>query len=309
MTMRIGLMHGDDGSQAIDAIVEQLVQEEHDGFDTAWFGQIFGADSMTIIAMAGPKTSRIEFGTAVIPTYTRHPFAMAQQARTVQAATGGRFTLGVGPSHHIVVENMWGMSYDKPAKHVREYLNVLLPLVRGGAVAYNGELYKTNAQMAVKDAKPLPVIVSALAPVMLNLAGAVADGTVTWMTGPKTIETHVVPSITAAAKEAGKPAPRVVCGLPVAVTDDVDAAKQAAAGAFVIYGSLPNYRRMLDKEGAAGPADVAIVGDEASVEKQIRAVASAGATDFDAAMFPVGPDAGASIARTRSLLKSLVGKV
>jgi 5,10-methylenetetrahydromethanopterin reductase len=307
--MRIGLMHGDDGSQTIDQLVEQVVQEEKDGFDTAWFGQIFGSDSMTVIAMAGPKTSRIEFGTAVVPTYARHPFAMAQQARTVQAATGGRFTLGVGPSHEIVIQNMWGMSYDKPAKHVREYLDVLLPLVRGGAVAYDGELYKVNAQLAVKDAKPLPVIISALAPVMLKLAGAVADGTVTWMTGPKTIETHVVPSITAAAKEAGKPAPRVVCGLPVSVTDDAAAARAAAAQGFVIYGQLPNYKRMLDKEGAAGPADVAIVGTEAEVERQIRALASAGATDFDAAIFPVGPDAGASIARTRALLKSLIGKV
>jgi F420-dependent oxidoreductase-like protein len=307
--MRIGLMHGDDGSQTIDQIVGQLVQEERDGFDTAWFGQIFGGDSMTIIAMAGPKTSRIEFGTAVIPTYTRHPFAMAQQARTVQAATGGRLTLGIGPSHHIVVENMWGMSYDKPARHVREYLNVLLPLVRGGAVAYNGDLYKVNAQLAVKDAKPLPVIISALAPAMLKLAGAVADGTVTWMTGPKTIETHVLPSITAAAKEAGRPSPRIVCGLPVAVCDNPQSAKVAAAGAFAIYGSLPNYRRMLDKEGAAGPADVAIVGDEAAVERQIRAVASAGATDFDAAIFPADADAGGSIARTRALLKSLIGKV
>jgi F420-dependent oxidoreductase-like protein len=307
--MRIGLMHGDDGTETIDGLIEQVVAEERDGFDTAWFGQVFGTDTLTVLALAGQKTSRMELGTAIVPTYTRHPWAMAQQARTVQAATGSRLTLGIGPSHHIVVENMWGMSYDKPARHVREYLNVLLPLVRGGAVAYNGELYKTNAQLAVKDAKPLPVIISALAPVMLKLAGAVADGTVTWMTGPKTIETHVVPSISSAAKEAGKPAPRVVCGLPVAVCDNPQSAKVAAAGAFAIYGGLPNYRRMLDKEGAAGPADVAIVGDEASVEKQLRAVASAGATDFLAAVFPAEADAGPSMARTRALLKSLVGKV
>ena len=307
--MRIGLMHGDDGTRTIEDQVEQIVQEEHEGFDTAWFGQIFGADSMTIIAMAGPKTSRIEFGTAVIPTYTRHPFAMAQQARTVQAATGGRFTLGVGPSHAVVVENMWGMSYDRPARHVKEYLGVLLPLVQGKAASFRGELYNVNGQISVKDAAPIPVIISALAPVMLKLAGSVADGTVTWMTGPKTIATHVVPSLMAAAKEAGRSSPRVVCGLPVAVCDNPASAKVAAAGAFVIYGGLPNYRRMLDKEGAAGPADVAVVGDEASVERQIRDIASAGATDFLAAAFPADADASASIARTRALLKSLVGKV
>ena len=307
--MRIGLMHGDDGSQILEAQIQQIIQEEKDGFDTAWFGQIFGADSLTIIALAGARTSRIEFGTAIIPTYTRHPFAMAQQAMTVQAVTGGRLTLGVGPSHGVVVENMWGMSYDKPARHVREYLDVLLPLARTGSVNYRGELYKTTASITVKEMKPLPVIISALAPVMLKLAGGAADGTVTWMTGPKTIETHVAPSVTAAANEAGRPAPRIVVGLPVCVTEDIAAAKAVAAQAFVIYGQLPNYKRMLDMEGVAGPADVAIVGNEAEVERQIRGIASAGATDFDAAIFPTGTDAAASMARTRALLQSLVGKV
>jgi F420-dependent oxidoreductase-like protein len=302
-------MLGDDGSQTLGQIVEQVVAAETDGFDTAWFSQIFGADSMTVIAMAGPRTSRIEFGTAVIPTYTRHPWAMAQQARTVQAATGGRFTLGIGPSHHIVVENMWGLSYEKPARHVREYLGVLLPLVRGGSVAYTGDLYRVNGQIAVKDATPMSVIISALAPAMLKLAGSMADGTVTWMSGPKTIETHVVPSIQRAAKEAGRPAPRVVVGLPISVCDDPAAGRATAANAFAIYGGLPNYRRMLDREGAAGPAEVAIVGNEAAVEAQLRGVASAGATDLMAAVFPTGGNTAESFARTRALLKSLIGKV
>jgi F420-dependent oxidoreductase-like protein len=307
--MRIGLMHGDDGSQTIEQQVQQIVDEERDGFDCAWWGQIFGGDAMTIIALAGQRTSKIELGTAVVPTYARHPFVMAQQALTVQAASGGRFTLGVGPSHHVVIENMWGMSYDKPARHVREYLSVLLPLAREGRVAYKGDLYTTMAQISVKEFKPLPVLISALAPMMLKMAGSMADGTITWMTGPKTIETHVVPSIMSAASEAGRSAPRVVVGLPVCVTDDVAAAREVAAKGFVVYGTLPNYRRMLDREGAAGPADVAIVGDEAAVERQIRAVASAGATDFDAAVFPVGPDPAGSLARTRALLAGLVGKV
>jgi F420-dependent oxidoreductase-like protein len=227
----------------------------------------------------------------------------------VQAATGNRFTLGVGPSHQVVIETLWGMSYDRPARHVKEYLNVLLPLVRDGRVGYKGELYAVNGALAVKDAAPLPVIISALAPAMLKLAGAVADGTVTWMTGPKTIESHVAPSVMAAAKDAGRPAPRIVVGLPIAVTDDVMAARATAASAFAMYGGLPNYKRMLDKEGAAGPADVAVVGDEAAVERQIRDIASAGATDFLAAIFPGGGDAAASMARTRALLKSLISKV
>jgi F420-dependent oxidoreductase-like protein len=307
--MRIGLMHGDDGQRTIDQHIADAVQEEKDGFEVSWWGQIFGADSMTLIAAAGLQTSRMEFATAVVPTYPRHPFAMAQQALTVRQATGGRFTLGIGPSHHLVVENMWGISYDKPAKHMREYLKVLLPLAEKGNVNFSGDLYKVQGGMAVKDATPMPVMISALAPTMLKIAGSMTAGTITWMAGMKTVETHIVPSITKAASEAGRPAPRVAVGLPICVTDDVDAAKQAAAQGFVVYGTLPNYRRMLDKEGAAGPADVAIVGNEAAVEKQLRNLASTGATDLIAPIFPAGANAGESLARTRALLKSLIGKI
>ena len=307
--MRIGMGHGDDGSRTLEQQIQAVVDDEKDGFEMAWFSQIMGGDSLTMIALAGQRTSRIAFGTAVIPTYPRHPFTLAQQALTVQAATNGRLTLGIGPSHAIVIENMWGLSYDKPGRHVREYLSVLLPLLNERKVAFNGETYRVNGAIGTKVDKAPSVIISALAPMMLKIAGSMTDGTVLWMTGPKTIETHVVPGITAAAKEAGRQAPRVVASFPICVTEDVDGARATCAKFFAIYGQLPNYRRMLDREGAAGPADVAIVGDEAQVEQQIRAVASAGATDFLASAFPAGPDMGASIARTRALLKGLVGKV
>jgi F420-dependent oxidoreductase-like protein len=304
--MKIGLMlgEGDVGSQ-----VEQVVAAERDGFDSVWFGQVFGLDAMTAIAIAGTRTSRIEMGTSVVPTYPRHPFVMAQQAMTVQSAAGGRFVLGIGLSHQPVIEGMWGLSYKHPARHMREYLSVLLPLVREGRVSFSGDLYRTNGAIRIRDMQPLPVMIAALAPMMLKIAGGMTDGTITWMTGAKTIETHVVPSINAAAKEAGRPAPRIAVGLPICVTEDVAGAREVAAKAFQVYGQLPNYRRMLDKEGAPGPADVAIAGNEAQVEQQLRAVASAGATDFFAPIFPVGADAAASIARTRALLASLVGKI
>jgi 5,10-methylenetetrahydromethanopterin reductase len=307
--MRIGMGHGDDGSRTLEQQVQAVVDDENDGFDLAWFSQIMGGDSLTMIALAGQRTSRIAFGTAVIPTYPRHPFALAQQALTVQAATTGRLTLGIGPSHAIVIENMWGLSYEKPARHMREYLSVLLPLLNARKVSFKGEDYRVNGAIGTKVEKAPSVIISALAPMMLKIAGSMADGTVLWMTGPKTIEAHVVPSITAAAKEAGRPAPRVVASFPVCVTEDAAAARETCAKFFAIYGQLPNYRRMLDREGAAGPADVAIVGDEAAVERQVRAVASAGATDFLVSAFPTGSDLGASMARTRTLVKSLIGKV
>jgi F420-dependent oxidoreductase-like protein len=192
---------------------------------------------------------------------------------------------------------------------MREYLSVLQPLLTDGRVSFRGDVFRVTAQAGVPTPKAPPVLIAALAPVMLNLAGERTDGTITWMVGPKTLESHIVPRINRAATEAGRPAPRVVVALPVAVTDDVDEAREKAASNFMIYGTLPNYQRVLAIEGAGGPKDVVIVGNEAQVEQQLRDLASAGATDFLAASFPVGADAKASFARTRALLKSLIGKV
>ncbi|HYM16220.1 MAG TPA: TIGR03564 family F420-dependent LLM class oxidoreductase [Dehalococcoidia bacterium] len=304
--MRIGINLG--GDVPVAQHVQQVIDAEAAGFESAWFSNIFGTDPMTVIALAGARTAHIELGTAVVPTYLRHPFAMAQEAVTVQAATSGRFVLGIGLSHHVVVENMWGLSYEHPARHMEEYLKVLLPLAREHKVGHAGDLYRTTATLAVPDAAPLPVIVAALAPRMLRLAGELADGTVTWMTGVRTIAAHVAPKINAAAEAAGRPRPRVAVCLPVAVTEEIAATREACARIFQIYGRLPNYRRMLDKEGVEGPADVAILGDEAAVERQLRDLAAAGATDFIAGIVPAGADTAASIARTTALLTGLIGK-
>jgi F420-dependent oxidoreductase-like protein len=305
--MKLGIFYG--GAQDVEGHVKGAVDAEKDGFDSVWFGQVFGPDVLTVIALAGPRTSKIEFGTSVVPTYPRHPMVMAQQAMTAQAATGGRFSLGIGLSHAPVVEGMWGMSYDRPAVHMREYLTIVQSLIQTGRADFEGEMFKVHATMAIPTEKKPPVLIAALAPVMLKTAGSMSDGTITWMTGPKTVASHIVPRLTKAANEAGRSAPRIVVCLPVAVTNDAAEAREKAARSFAIYGALPNYQRMLSKEGASGPADVAIVGNEAEVEKQIRAVASAGATEFAVAAYPVGNDAMASLARTRACVKSLIGKV
>ena len=312
--MRIGLNYGGVATieariQSVDEHVQRVVAAEEDGFDSIWIAQIFGADALTVIALAGPRTKRIEMGTGVVPTYPRHPFVLAQQALTVQAAAGGRLTLGIGLSHQPVIEGMWGLSYDKPARHMREYLSVLRPLVEEGTVAFSGDVFRVQGALQVPGAQPFPILIAGLAPMMLRIAGELADGTVTWMTGPKTIETHIVPRISAAAEAAGRPAPRIGVALPVAVTDDATAARKQAAQEFQMYGFLPNYRRMLDIEGAQGPEDVAVIGTEAEVESQIRAIAAAGTTDFIAALFPTDGDPDVSMTRTRALLKNLVGKV
>jgi F420-dependent oxidoreductase-like protein len=232
---------------------------------------------------------------------------MAQQALTVQAATGNRFSLGIGLSHQIVIENMLGLSYAKPFSHMRDYLGVLAPLIRSGAARIKNDAYEVNTFLKVPGARPCPILLAALAPKMLALAGREADGTVTWMVGARTLREHVVPIITAAAAEAGRHAPRVVVSLPVAVHADETEARQAAAERFAIYGQLPAYRRMLDREGTdQGPGTVAVVGSAARVREQLEALREAGATELVAACFPVGADRQASLQGTRDLLMQML---
>ena len=250
--MRIGLMAGATAAtgNSLKDIVEFSKTAEQRGFDNVWVANAFGFDAIGAIAIAGWETSRIQFGTAVTPTYPRHPMALAQQALTTSVACDGRFTLGIGLSHKLVIEDMFGMSYDKPAKHMREYI-------------------------------------AALGPLMLKIAGTYADGTTLWVTGPKTIAEHIVPTISKAATAAGKAAPRIVAGLPIVVTKDVKAAKAKIAEDLKIYGMLPSYRAMLDREGAGGPEDVAIIGDAAMVKEGIAKLRDAGVTDFNAAIVPI----------------------
>ena len=299
----LGLMLGRQGR--VDDLVQQVREAEELGFPSAWLPNIFAVDAMTVCALAGAATERIEVGTAVVPTFSRHPLYMAQQALTTQAAARGRFVLGLGPSHKIVIENMLGLSYEKPARHVREYVTIVKRLIEDGAVEFSGETYQVNGSLQIAcDPKP-KVLIGALGPVMRKIAGSLCDGTLTWMTGPKTIEGEVGAGVRAAAQEAGRPEPRIVCGIPVCVTNDPDGARAQAAETFAMYGTLPSYRAMLDNEGVAGPQDIAIVGDEKAVEAGIQRFVDAGATDFQAATFPHGEDAKASVLRTRAVLAEL----
>lgn len=290
------------GGRTVDEVVSQAERAIADGFDSTWIANIFGLDAIMAAAIAGRAVPGIKIGTAVTPTFPRHPHALAQQAMTAWDATGGRFTLGIGLSHQIVIETMFGLSFDKPAKHMREYLSVLLPLLREGNVSFNGELYRVNAPLErAGDPSGPEVLLAAMAPVMLRLAGEVADGTILWMTGPKTIASHVAPKLNAAASNAGRPAPKIVAALPIAVTNDPDAARQEANKTFEIYGNLPSYRAMLDAEGAGGPADVAIVGDEETVAAGVKTMAEAGVTEFNASCYGDGD----TMKRTVQLLKEL----
>ncbi len=302
--MRIGLMVGaTDGAEgSINALVKQAQDAENLGFNTLWMANIFGLDAISTLGIIGYSTSRIGLGTAVTPTYPRHPTAIAQQALTTGAASDGRFSLGIGLSHQIVIESMLGLSYDKPAKHMREYLSVLGPLLRGETTTFAGEQYNVNnVTLTVPGQKPVPILVAALGPVMLKLAGEMADGTVTWMTGPNTLENYIIPSINQAANGAGKPDATVAAGFPIVLTNDPDSARERIAKELQIYGMLPSYRSMLDKEGIEGPADLAIAGDEAELRRKIQQLKDVGVTDLCASI--VAPDT-ETYDRTRDFLSS-----
>jgi len=306
--MRIGIGLGLGGVREGDLAgsISEFVRAEQAGFDAAWVTHIFGFDALMLLAMAGRETSRIELGTFVVPTYPRHPVALAQQALTAAAASGGRLTLGIGLSHRVVIENMYGLDFSKPARHMREYLSVLGPLLDGKPAAFQGDEYRVMARLSVPGASRPGLLVAGLGPRMLKLAGGMADGTATWMGGPAYLRDTAIPAVRAAAAAAGRGAPRIAAGLPIVATSRADDAREAAAKVFATYGTLPSYRAVLDQEGASGPADVAIIGTEAEVEARLRELSASGVTDFNAALFPVEGDPGA-VDRTYELLAQLAG--
>lgn len=304
--MRIGLTGL---GASVDQVVRQAERAEADGFTSLWFTGAVAGDPLVAMAIAGRATKRIEFGTAILQTYSCHPTTMASRAAAVAAAIGapGRFTLGIGPSHRPFVEGLLGLDYSTPGRAIEEYTQILTPLLTGTAVDFTGDDYRAVAEPAALPATidRVPVLVAALGPRLLRVAGEHADGTIPWLANEAALRNHIVPRITEAAAATGRPAPRVVAGLPVAVHDDRDESIATIERQFGIYNTLPNYQRLLERGGATSVGDVAIVGDEARVAAQIEAVFAAGATDFWAAPVAVGDDRAASRARTRALLVDL----
>ena len=275
--MRIGLQLRAplrESANVLDDLIASAHRAEQAGLASFWLAQAYEFDSMIALALIARSGVTIELGTAVIPTYPRHPLVIAQEALTVQAAGNGRFVLGIGPSHREVIETVYGMSFVGVAHHVETYLDAVVAAMQ--------------SPLAVRGGAPCPVVLGAMGPRMLRLAGSRADGTVTAKAGVRTLGSYIVPSVNDAARAAGRPAPRIVACLPVCVTNDLEAAYRRA---LVEYGDserFPSYQRMLAIEGVARPADVAIIGDAATVERKIRALFDAGITDFLAR--PIGTD-------------------
>lgn len=306
--MRIGAGIGTEpiGTPAPAAsLAERAATAEGMGFPSAWCVHFSrGVDSLSALLSAGMRTRTIELGVGVVPVYPRHPVALAQQAATVQTLVGGRLTLGVGVSHRPVIEGMHGIPYAKPAAYLREYLSVLRPMLHEGKAAFDGEFFQVDAEFTIPGTTaPVPVLVGGLSAKMVRVAGELGDGVVTWLAGRRTLDNQIVPGIQAAAREAGRPPPRIVAALPVAVCEDVPTAREAANVTFARYGGMPNYQRQFQRENITAPGEIAVVGDEQAVEAELRGYAAIGVTEFWPVVFPVGEDA--SDTRTWNLLAAL----
>lgn len=293
----------DPARSLVDDYVSELATLRDEGFRRVWASQMpWQADVLTVLAVAFREVDNIEVATGVLPIQNQLPMLMAQRALALSSISGGRFILGLGMTHRIVTEGMWGIPWDKPVRRLGEYLDGLLPLLDGRDANATGETVTTRGSLRVPDAPAPPVYIAALGPQLLRLTGRRCAGTETWMTGPKTLFEHVGPTLRGAAAEAGRPegAVRVAASLPVAVTDDVDGLRAQAAEQFGLYGELPSYRAMLDREGYRDPQDAALIGDEAVVTGRLDELRAAGVDEFVAYPFD---KSGEGRARTRSLLR------
>ena len=274
-------------SRNIDDLKKQVQEANTLGYSTFWTPQIFNLDALTALAVIAESVEGIRLGTSVIPTYPRHPMMLAQQALTVNQVSNGRLDLGIGLSHKPVVEGMWGISFDAPVGHMSDYLQILMALLHDGTISYGGKHLTSRGGIDVPADAP-PVLVAALGPQMLKLVGRVADGTVTWMTGPETIRNHISPIINAAAEEAGRPVPQVIAAVPVCITSDLDIAEEYAKRDFGFYGDLPSYRAMLEREGLANSWDIALSGSFEEVAEGLQKYSDSGGTQVVAVVY--GPD-------------------
>lgn len=317
--MRVGVMIGPerrDTARKPEGMIRDIEWAEAAGMDTAWIPQIpSDFDALLTVALLATKTTKIELGTAVVPLQAQHPIALARQALSAHAIAGGRLALGVGPSHHWIVSDMLGLPYEKPAAYTRDYLEVLQAAFRGpGPVDVENDTFTVHNPLELGPVAPLPVLVAALGPVMLRIAGERADGTVLWMADERAIGDHIAPRITKAADNAGRPAPRIIAGIPVTLCapSQVDAARERANRILGEAEFSPNYQRLLDQGEAKDVGDICAAGDEEAILARFRSFADAGVTDLSVRLLPIGDNRDELIAskrRTREVIAELAALV
>ena len=313
--MRIGVMIGaerGDGARKVAKLLSDIEWAESAGMDSAWIPQVpTDFDALTAVALMGTRTSRIELGTAVVPLQAQHPIALARQALSANAAAGGRLALGVGPSHHWIIQDMLGLPYEKPAAYTRDYLEVLRAALNGpGPVDVENGTFEVHNPLDLGPGSPMPVLVAALGPVMLKLAGEHADGTVLWLADERAVAEHVVPRITRAAEEAGRPAPRVVAGIPVCLCEPsrVDEARERANRILGEAEVSPNYQKLLEYGDIRDVGGLCAAGDEKAIAARFQRFADAGVTDLSVRLLPIGDSRDELVAskyRTREMISEL----
>lgn len=317
--MRLGVMIGaerGDSARKVSKLLADIEWAEAAGMDTAWIPQVPNDfDALLAVALMGTRTSRIELGTAVVPLQAQHPIALARQALSTHAATGGRLALGVGPSHHWIIRDMLGLPYEKPAAYTRDYLQVLNAAVAGpGPVDVENDSFTVHNPTVLAADSPMPVLIAALGPVMLQLAGELADGTVLWMADERAIGDHIAPKITKAAADAGRPAPRIVAGIPVCLCapSEVEAAKERANRVLGEAEVSPNYQRLLERGDARDVGDLCAAGDPEQILARMRRFADAGVTDLSVRLLPIGDNRDELVAskrRTREMIAELAAEL
>lgn len=317
--MRVGVMIGaerGDMARKVDKLAADIQWAEAAGLDTAWMPQVPNDfDCLTMVSLMAAHSSRIELGTAVVPLQAQHPIALARQALSTHAVASGRLALGVGPSHHWIIRDMLGLPYEKPAAYTRDYLQVLNAAIAGpGSVDVENDSFTVHNPMAIGADTVMPVLVAALGPVMLQIAGELADGTVLWMADERAIGDHIAPKITKAAADAGRPAPRIVAGIPVCLCapGQVDEAKERANRILGEAEVSPNYQRLLDRGDARDVGDLCAAGDEAAILGRMRRFADAGVTDLSVRLLPIGENRDELVAskrRTREMIAGLAAEL
>jgi F420-dependent oxidoreductase-like protein len=287
---------------SVDAIADHAQQAAIDGFSSYWLAEhpTGGLDALTVLTVVGLKVAEIELGTAVVPTFPRHPMVLAGQALTARSVIGNRLTLGIGLSHEVMMAQL-GLSFDRPIRHLKDYLGVLMPLLAEGKVAYHGESIRCDADSFFKPEVRCPVVVAALGPQALKVTGRMADGTTLAWVGPRTVREHIKPRLTEAASAADRPSPRIIATLPICVTDDEQRVRALISRTLTMYAELPSYKAMFEREGVAEPGDLALVGSASRVSELIAELAEAGVTDYAASEFTTNQQ---EREQTRELLKT-----
>ena len=271
-----------DADNAVDDYVSQARRAHDLGVPHVWVAQQFDHDAITLAGLIGAAVPGLGVGTAVVPFNPRHPLTVASQAQTVQAATHGNFSLGLGLGAHEPERVSYGQSWPGTVDRLREHLTVLRSVFDTGAVDFHGEHYTAAPNWPVRLAggTPVPVYVAAMGPKALRVAGELADGTLPYLAGPRTLEEFIVPAITEAAADAGRPAPRIIAFVPAQVTDDVEAARTAAAEQLAFYATIPSYQKVIAREGITDLTDLTAIGNPDAVRRVVQRYRDAGATDI-----------------------------